>query len=298
MSHTHEQKFERVEERTVDDKKGLQEVRVGLDTGHGDPALNFQGTDAALVNAPGVGRNAGVAGQAEYHSDVRVDHTGNSSNISKDQSKATSYTHTEVRAPLVNPAPPIISTGSAGLAQDIVGSGFTASAARISGSAASVNVVETAEMRETRLKEEERYRREQEAIARSQEKDMEKKTEAYRKDAEEQAEKIRKELEKQHAKDVDFRKDMVESAIDRQKREIDLEAKYAKKELEHERELAKAALEESKLRTDVQVRMDTAAGQTVSGGTTVSQHVESHTEVEEKHKTGLMDKVKNVFKGA
>jgi len=278
MSHTHEQKYERVEERRVDEKKGLEEVRVGVDTGHGDPALNFQATDAALVRGPGAVGSTGaystfnqspaVVGASQYSSAAVRD--SSSGTISKDAEKTTSYVHTEVKAPLIAPCPPIISTGSAGLAQEIVGEGFTASAARISGGAVNTGIVETAEMRQRARAEEEKYLREQEAIARSHDKDLEKKTEKYRLETEREAEKIRKELEKQHARDVDFRKEVVESTIDRQKQEVDLEAKKAKSELERERQLARDALESSKLQTNVQVQMDTAAGQTVSGGTTVS----------------------------
>lgn len=50
MSKVHEEKFERVEERKIDTESGLEEVRVGIDTGKGDPALNFQPTDATLVS--------------------------------------------------------------------------------------------------------------------------------------------------------------------------------------------------------------------------------------------------------
>lgn len=53
---SHEEKFERVEERKIDNKHGLEEVRVGMDTGHGDPALNFQPTDATLVSLLTEGR--------------------------------------------------------------------------------------------------------------------------------------------------------------------------------------------------------------------------------------------------
>jgi len=219
-----------------------------------------------------------------------------SSDFVSQKDQQTSFTHTEVRAPLINPLPPIISTGSAGLAQDIVGEGFCASATRVSGQTANIGVCETQETRAHAAKDQERYSREQESIARSHEKDLEKKTEEYRKTAEAEAEKIRKELEKQHARDVDFRKDVVESAIDRQKREVELEAKYAKKELEHERELALNALEQSKMATNVQVSMDTAAGTTVSGGTTISQHTEVRNESHEgKEKKSIGDKIKALF---
>jgi len=215
---------------------------------------------------------------------------------SSQQEKSTSYTHTEVRAPLINTVSPIVSIGSAGLAQEIVGEGFTASAARISGASSNVMVNETAEMRQQQLKEQEHYQREKNAIERQHEKELEKKTEAYRKTAEEEAERIRKELEKQHARDVDFRKDLVESAIDKQKREVELEAKMAKKDLERERELALNALENSKMATNVQVQMDTAAGKTISGGTTVSESVKvTHETESEHHHKSLGEKIKSLF---
>jgi len=217
-------------------------------------------------------------------------------NTSSQQEKSSSYTHTEVRAPLIAPVSPMISTGSAGLAQEIVGEGFTASAARISGAGTTCMVSETPEMRKEQLKEQESYHREKTAIARQQEKEMERKTEAYRKTAEEEAERIRKELEKQNARDIEFRKDLVESAIDRQKREVELEAKFAKKDLERERELALNALENSKMATNVQVTMDSAAGKTVSGGTTVSEHVAVHTEKDsEHHHKTIGEKIKSLF---
>jgi hypothetical protein len=287
-----EQKFERVEERTFDNSKGLAEVRVGVDTGHGDPALNFTPTDGALIRDPSLG---GVAGQSQYSSNVRIENGKEVKNVSSDQYKSSAYTHTEAKSALHQPPAPIILSGAEGISQEFLGQGFSASAARISGTTANVQMVETPEMREKIRAEQEKYAREEAAIAQAQQKDVNKKTDAYRKEAEEQAEKIRKELEKQHERDIEFRKDMVESAIDRQKREIDLEAKKAKSELENERVMATEALDSSKLRTDIKVSLATAAGETVSGGSTVSQHTEKTVTVEDKHKKGLGEKIKDIF---
>jgi len=216
--------------------------------------------------------------------------------VRQDQKEQTSFTHTEVRAPLLNPPAPIISTGAAGLAQEMVGEGFNASVTKISGSEGTRVIQETKATRLQAAKDQERYAREGQAIAQSHEKDVEHKTEAYRKEAEAEAERIRKELEKQQQRDIEFRKDMVESAIDRQKREVELEAKYAKKELEHERELALNALDQSKMSTNVQVQMETAAGTTVSGGTTISEHTEvRHESHEGKEKKTLGEKIKSLF---
>lgn len=275
MSHTHEQKFERVEERKVDDKKGLQEVRVGVDTGHGDPALNFTPTDATLVRAPGVSGttsaysssgNAAVTGASQYSSTMHQE----GGHMVQEAQKNTSFTHTEARAPVIDTPAPFISSGASGLAEQVVGQGFSTSATRITGASQDTMIVESAEALEKRLRDEEKYTREAESINRHADKAMEKKTEAYRKQAEHEAEKIRKALEKQNERDIDFRKDMVGSAIDKQEAEVELEARRAKAELEHERQLAIEALERSKMHTDVQVTMDSAAGRTVSGGTTVS----------------------------
>lgn len=163
------------------------------------------------------------------------------------------------------------------MAQEIVGQGFSASATRVTSQTTGGVVHETPESREQARGTQQKHDKEQDDIRRQAEKDMEKKTEKYRKDAEDQAEKIRKEMEKQHHRDIEFRKEVVESAIDRQKREVELEADYAKKRLEHEKHLAMDALEQSKLRTDVQVNMNTATGHTNSGATVRSEHNEFHT---------------------
>ncbi|XP_055334646.1 cytosolic-abundant heat soluble protein 94205-like [Paramacrobiotus metropolitanus] len=181
------------------------------------------------------------------------------------------YTHTEVRAPVVAPAPPIVATNVAGLAEEVVGKGFTASAARITSTSQEASLTPSPQLQEAARRDEERYQRERDAIAMQHEKDLERKTEAYRKTAEAEAEKIRKELEKQHARDVEFRKDLVDTSIQRQKQEVELEARLAKKELEREAELAKEALEKSKLATNIEVKFDSAIGHTESAGTTVSQ---------------------------
>lgn len=119
----------------------------------------------------------------------------------------------------------------AGLAEDLIGKGFTASAARVTGTSEELNVQPSPALLQQQKTDEDRYHREQNAIAKQHEKELEKKTEAYRKQAEHEAEKIRNQLEKQHGRDIEFRKDLVDQAIEKQKKEVDLEAKAAKQEL-------------------------------------------------------------------
>jgi hypothetical protein len=87
---------------------------------------------------------------------------------------------------------------SAGLGQALVGEGFTASAARISGGSQEANIQPTPQMLQAAERDRERYQREQDAINARHQQETERKTEAYRKTAEAEAERIRKELEKQH----------------------------------------------------------------------------------------------------
>jgi len=188
--------------------------------------------------------------------------------------KSTSYTHTEIKP--VHVTAPLLISSAEGLAQEMVGEGFSASAARVSGEASGEMVVESAASARQAFIDREKKDREMDAVAQASQKELEKKTEAYRKKAEEEAEKIRRELEKQHERDVEFRKDLVESAIDRQKREVDLEAKYAKKELEHERKLAMDALERSKLASNIEVNFDSSAGKTVTESHLVAERTTQH----------------------
>jgi hypothetical protein len=111
--------------------------------------------------------------------------------------KSTTYTHTEMK-PAMHVVSPILVTSAEGLAQEMIGEGFSASAARVVASSTQESVIETAATSRQAAVDRERRQREMEAVARQSEKDIEKKTDAYRKKAEEEAEKIRRELEKQH----------------------------------------------------------------------------------------------------
>nr|WBQ85714.1 CAHS 4a [Macrobiotus sp. 1 JF-2022a] len=262
------------------EKKIVEKVEVTT-TGDVPPVVHpvlagqhiVTGTSPIPVTSSVTCTTACPPGVHEHHHDHHHHHHG-SETICETAEHSTHRTHTEVRAPLITPAAPIVSTSVSGLAQDIVSEGFTASAARVSAESSHELVVETDEMRRKAAADRERYEREQAAIEKQYEHNLEKKTEKYRKEAEEQAEKIRKEMEKQHHKDVEFRKELVEAAIDKQKKEIEVEAKLARKELELERQKAIEALERSKMSTNIEVKFDAAAGKTVSEGVVVSEHVD------------------------
>jgi hydroxylamine reductase (hybrid-cluster protein) len=185
-----------------------------------------------------------------------------------------------------DPSPPNVAPVSSqitGLAQ---GEAFSASAYSMSGTDTRAVSGETPEMREKMQNVYEKHQQERDAIAIASQKELAQKTEDYRSAAEDQAEKIRKELEKQQNRDVEFRKELVDSAIDRQKREIDLAYKLGKKELEHNREVAKETIDSSKRRTEFQVNMATAAGETIS---------HSDITVQEQPKKGFGDTIKDFF---
>nr|WBQ85735.1 CAHS 8b [Macrobiotus joannae] len=175
--------------------------------------------------------------------------------LEQSDAKHTSYTHTEVKAPLMNLPTPFISS-SMGLAQQLVGEGFQASMSRISGASEEFMVGDFPEIEEEARKDCDAKQREQDLMAQMFEKELQRKTEAYRKQQEIETERIRKELEKQHLRDVEFRKELMEQAIENQKRQIELEAKYAKKELERERLRARMTLDKSKFHTDIRVSAD------------------------------------------
>ncbi|GAU88203.1 CAHS5 [Ramazzottius varieornatus] len=194
-----------------------------------------------------------------------------SQSSSDSQERVTNYTHTEVRVPQVSMPAPIIVTSASGLAEEMVGSGFTASASRVTGSSVEQMVQESPALHQKSLEEAERHDHELAKVTEKMDHKMEKKAEKYRKEAEKEADKIRKLMEKQHEKDVEFRKELVETSIEKQKKEIEIEAKHAKAELEHERQLALEALERSKMTSNVEVNFDTSVGQTVS-----ESHVGTH----------------------
>lgn len=175
----------------------------------------------------------------------------------------SSYTKTDVKVTAPNLVPPFISTSVN--AKDLVGEGFQASVARITGASDELDVEDTPEMIAEARNDSVAKAKEQELLNAYFEKELEKKSEAYRKQQEIETEKIRKELEQQHLKDVEFRKELMEAAIENQKKQIDLEARYAKKELERERVKARLVLDKSKFHSDIQVNMNAAAGNTQSG---------------------------------
>ena len=110
--------------------------------------------------------------QQQYEKTVITQQGGDAAlhSSSEQKNQATSYTHTQVSAPVITVPSPIISSGAAGLADQIVGQGFSASAARISGTSVDVAVAETAEMRQKSAEDQARYHREQDAIVRAHEK--------------------------------------------------------------------------------------------------------------------------------
>ncbi|XP_055333181.1 cytosolic-abundant heat soluble protein 86272-like isoform X2 [Paramacrobiotus metropolitanus] len=100
-----------------------------------------------------------------------------------------------------------------------------------------------------------------------------------------------------------IRKDSSDVTIERQKREAELEkakdahvAKYAKNEVERGAQLTQTALDKSSMAANIEVSMDSAAGRTVSGGTTVPESVTTPSDVNEKDKP-VGEKIKDTFLG-
>nr|WBQ85718.1 CAHS 7a [Macrobiotus pallari] len=113
--------------------------------------------------------------------------------------------------------------------------------------------------------------KEQEQLAQEFERELEHRTIVYRKQQEAETERIRKELEKQHLRDVEFRQNLADLAVEQQKKQVDLETRYAKRELDRQRRMARDALERTKLSENIQVEIDSGAGNTVSGASTVAE---------------------------
>lgn len=245
-------------------------------------------TEARFSNDYSDADGAGGTFDKPLH-EIHIAKSAHSGHSGSDKGESVSFTYTDVRAPQhAPPSPVLIIPSAAGLAQEIAGEGFCASAARISGGSPQVTITETIQSQERYMKEQENYRKDQEALVKKYEKAIEKMHEDYRKKTEAEADKIRKEMEKQHDRDITFRKELMDKAIERQKEEIALEAKYARKELERQREMASDALDRSKKQTDVQVNLDTAAGHTVSESQSTLRQVECEQdaltqEIQEPH---------------
>jgi len=209
----------------------------------------------------------------------------------------TSYTHTEVKAPLYTPAAPSILV-SPNLAQDLVGESQTTSSATITSTAQEAFIPEPGYLSEEARRDEEKKQKQLAKIEAKALKEQEKQAEKYRKEAEAKAEKIRKELEEQQQKDIEFRKKIVEQTIEKQKKEIDVEEKFAKKELDREQKIAVNSLEQSSLSTVAQVNLDTSAGTSSSTGTVISESTtETSSDKTEEHPKTIGAKLKDWLLG-
>ncbi|XP_055344043.1 uncharacterized protein LOC129592102 [Paramacrobiotus metropolitanus] len=146
-------------------------------------------------------------------------------------------------------------------------------------------VVEATDMRENDPKKKGLNQHEIEASGRSDDMELEKKTDSYRKDAKEEAELIRKELEKQDERP----KKIFGKAIGRHP--LEQETKYAKKEQQREHHLTEESLDKSRVATNIDASMDAFAS---GSARTVSKPVNT-SEVREKEKKSLFDKFKSTF---
>nr|WBQ85722.1 CAHS 7a [Mesobiotus radiatus] len=139
---------------------------------------------------------------------------------------------------------------------------------RVMGGSQEVANYESPELAAEAQRDYEEKQKEVNLLAATFEKELERRTDAYRKQQEEQAELIRKELEKQHLRDVEFRQSLVGEAIENQKKQIDLEARYAKRDMDRQKRAAKESLERNKFQQEVQVNIQSGAGNTISEGLT------------------------------
>jgi len=182
----------------------------------------------------------------------------------------SSYTHTEVKVPL-NIPPQVVMSAMTGLAQGIVGEGMHVNISRITGASQQNQIYESPELAAEAQRDYELKMKEQEKLAQDFERELEHRTIVYRKQQEAETELIRKELEKQHLRDVEFRQNLADLAVEQQKKQVDLETRWAKRELDRQRKMARESLERDKFQESIKVEIESTAGSTVSGASTVAE---------------------------
>nr|WBQ85716.1 CAHS 7b [Macrobiotus sp. 2 JF-2022a] len=146
------------------------------------------------------------------------------------------------------------------------------------GASKQTSIYESPELQAEAERDYELKMKEQEQLAKDFERELEHRTLVYRKQQESEADRIRQELEKQHIRDVQFRQELADLAIENQKKQVDLEMRFAKRELDRQRRVARESLDRDKFQQQVQVEIESAAGNSVSQGNTQAQQERSKVE--------------------